>query len=162
MGEALLATRIARAEDARAVGARLREADRRELTAAGWSDPSQAPLESWRASETAFAAVERGAGPTRATAIFGVGPLDGSGEVGAPWLLATPEFLRHRRTIARRSRAWAARLQRDYRVLTNVVDARNAAAIRWLGWCGFVFVRRLGGFGAGGEDFLEFVRMRDV
>lgn len=75
--------------------------------------------------------------------LFGVAPVSMLGGLGAPWLLASCGFDRRdveflREMLPACHRVMDAMLA-TYPRLLNVVDARNARTIRWLGWMGFTF-----------------------
>ncbi|MCY1362613.1 hypothetical protein D9M68_159250 [compost metagenome] len=59
------------------------------------------------------------------------------GVVGVPWLISTTHLERHPRPFLRACRPLLARMLERHPTLTNYVDARNLAAIRWLQWLGF-------------------------
>ena len=62
---------------------------------------------------------------------------DRLGVTGIPWLLGSESVTRYGRPFLRRNRAYLREMLREFPVLRNVVDARNAVSIRWLGWLGF-------------------------
>ena len=67
----------------------------------------------------------------------GITPLNLIGSTGVPWLLGSDLVRRHRRAFLTESRRLVAHWLTLFDVLCNVVDARYAAAIRWLDWLGF-------------------------
>jgi hypothetical protein len=145
--------------DADALAPRLRAADRRELEATlGRVSPSVVLRRGVEASDPCFAVVASGA----VVALFGVVPTARDREVGSVWLLGSDDFAARPAFIVRSSKAWLATLHERYRVLVNHVDARNEVHIRWLRWCGFVFVRRIERFGAMGLPFYEVRRERNT
>lgn len=82
------------------------------------------------------ARVLRLAGPGVPVCVYGVADYE---SFGAPWMLGTPlisvypvEFMKHSKRVV-------DRMLTSYRVLVNVVDSRNVAAIRWLKALGFNF-----------------------
>ena len=129
---------------------RVREADRREIWAASHRDPEHALAHGLRLSDRAWA----GYGDGRLACLFGVGPASLLGRVGVPWLIGSDDLVRHQTAFLRRSRPVLATLFDGYDVLTNFVDARNEASIRWLGWLGF----RFGDPAPFGPDRLPFYR----
>lgn len=140
--------------DPERLAADLRLADRREVAALG-REPLAALREAVACSIEPLAVVSAHGD---LIALFGVAPLPHAEGVGAPWMLATPALETVSRVFLRRCRAWIERIAEPFELLTNCVDARNAAHIRWLRWCGFVFLRRLR-LGPEGRDFLEFARL---
>lgn len=67
----------------------------------------------------------------------GVSPLSLVGSTGVPWLLGSDLVRVHRRVFMVESRRLVAHWLTLFDALRNVVDARYAAAIRWLRWLGF-------------------------
>jgi hypothetical protein len=53
------------------------------------------------------------------------------------WALFTVLAADHRRQIARESRRWVGLMRQQFPLMANIVDGRNAAAVRWLAWLGF-------------------------
>lgn len=72
-------------------------------------------------------------------AIWGVADLNVLGGVVAVWLLGTDAIERHPGAFARRSVAFKDQLFTRYKIMRNVVDARNLVSIRWLKWLGAEF-----------------------
>ena len=56
---------------------------------------------------------------------------------GAPWLLATDLMFRYSKRLTRDARRGVRMMLEKYPILSNVVDARHARAIRWLEAIGF-------------------------
>jgi hypothetical protein len=119
----------------------LRRADREEIDALTGGDPQEALAESVARSASAWAGVADGA----LVCLFGVvpapseaeGPASPAGVAGIPWLLGADSVAAYGRPFLRRNRAYVRAMLRDFPVLANVVDARNAVSIRWLRWLGF-------------------------
>lgn len=88
--------------------------------------------------------------------VFGVAPAPHESGVGVPWMLATERLEKHTLQFLRECRFQVAELQRGYRLLRNLVDARNTVHIKWLAWCGFEFVRIHPAFGYERLPFYEF------
>ena len=59
------------------------------------------------------------------------------GVVGVPWLISTTHIERHPRAFLKACRPLLQRMLQRHPTLTNYIDARNTAAIRWLQWLGF-------------------------
>lgn len=151
--------RVERAAEAHvfSVAANLRPGDRAELAALGYEDPEPIMQQSLRISSEAFAVLEDG-GPI---AVFGVSPLGLLGEVGVPWMLATPAVARHRRAYARLGPAYTERMLSLFPRLLNVVHARNTVSVAWLRRLGFSFGPEFR-HGPRGEPFYLFEKKRDV
>lgn len=56
---------------------------------------------------------------------------------GLPWMVTTDDVPFHARGFLRASRAVLANMLERHSTLSNMVDDRNKAAIRWLSWLGF-------------------------
>jgi len=117
----------------------LRDEDRAEVLALlGMSDPVDGPatalLDGLATAREAWTARDRGG---RIVCIAGVSPFSLVGSTGVPWVLGSDLVRTHRRAFMVESRRLVARWLTLFEVLRNVVDARYAAAIRWLGWLGF-------------------------
>lgn len=119
--------------DARALV--LRKADREEVEALTGRDPQDVLVESVHTSAKAWSGLADG----RLVCMFGVAPQSLIGAVGIPWLLGSPEVCTFSRQFLRRNKAYVREMLRDFPILRNVVDQRNAVSIRWLGWLGFRF-----------------------
>ena len=57
--------------------------------------------------------------------------------IGVPWLVSTNAIEQHPRGFLRVCKPLVAQMLERHMTLINYVDARNAAAIRWLEWLGF-------------------------
>lgn len=111
----------------------LRRADREEIDALTGRDPQAMLAESVARSASAWAGRADGA----LVCLFGVVPVSLTGVTGIPWLLGSDAVAAYGRPFLRRNRAYVRAMLRDFPVLANVVDARNAVSIRWLRWLGF-------------------------
>ena len=131
MSAPVVEIRAATMADARALV--LRAADREEVEALTGRDPRAVLVESVERSASAWAGVADG----ELACLFGVVPMTLAGVTGVPWLLGSDAVARYRRPFLRRNRAYLDEMLRAFPVLRNVVDARNAVSIRWLGWLGF-------------------------
>lgn len=139
----------ARASHLRIIAANMRQADRDEVAASSGRSPLSALSYSFRHSRWCWVALIDG----KPEVIFGVGDLNILGRVGAPWLLGSDAIWQHRKEFMRRSAWWRDQLLARYSVLRNVVDCRNSASIRWLGWLGFRFSQP---FDLRGHPFMLF------
>ena len=113
----------------------LRQADREEVEALTGRDPREALVASVERSASAWAGLANG----ELVCLFGVVPMTLVGVTGIPWLLGSESVTRYGRPFLRRNRIWLREMLREFPVLRNVVDARNAVSIRWLAWLGFTF-----------------------
>ena len=139
----------ARASHLRQISAVMRQSDRDEIEAASGRSPLSALSFSFRRSRHAWVVLIDGTPEM----IFGVGDLNVLAGVGAPWLLGSDAIWRNRREFMRGSRQVMAQIFDRYSTLRNVVDCRNSASIRWLGWLGFRFSQP---FDLNGHPFMIF------
>jgi len=66
-----------------------------------------------------------------------IGGIGGAGDLGVPWMLASPLLLKIRKDFIREVRDYLWELSRGYKMLRNVAWSKNEAHIRWLKWMGF-------------------------
>jgi len=111
----------------------MREADKREVWAAGHLMPYDALDRSMKVSIEPLSGLVDG----EAACMFGVGVSNALSRQGVPWLLTSDLVEEHAMAFLRRSKRWVASTKREYDLLLNFVDARNTMAVRWLGWLGF-------------------------
>ena len=151
-----LRVRPARLEDAAALAPILRAADLQEIAASSGRPPLEVLEDGLRHSPAPYAAA---LSDGTVVALLGVAPT-ATPELGAVWLLGSDHLSTHRLTFLRHSREWLRILFADYQLLGNLVDARNTLHVAWLRWMGFRFLRRVA-IGQNGEEFIEFVRLRE-
>jgi len=123
----------------------IRESDAREVMASAGQTPEEAITLSLGLSTDAWVLLQDGS----PICVFGVAPVTGKPGVGSPWMLASHKFAvskappRQRRAVTRVilefSKYYIGQMLEKFYLLENFVDARNAASIRWLKWCGFKF-----------------------
>lgn len=154
----MLETRLSRPEDVTFLAPRLRDADLRELLAAGSPSPEQALQDGLDHSRQCVSVVND---EDSAVAMFGVVPSPEEG-VGFIWLLGSDEIKSAKTRFLRRSKLWVETFHEDFPVLTNFVDQRNEAHLMWLRWLGFSFIRTVNTQGPGDWPFYEFVRIPNV
>tara|TARA_R110000824_G_scaffold105995_6_gene250579 strand:+ start:6165 stop:6689 length:525 start_codon:yes stop_codon:yes gene_type:complete len=80
--------------------------------------------------------------------------------VSAIGLLSSPMIKEIKYTLCRHSKHWVDKLHLNNDLLLNIVHCDNSVHIQWLSWLGFTFVNKLEGFGANGEDFYEFSKLK--
>lgn len=141
-------------DDVRYLAPRLRPEDEAEVIATG-SNPMKALTDGYYLSAPVYTMVGADGIPFGA---FGVVPISDDG-AAAVWLLATPGIEKQKMSFARQSIEVTKRLNRQYPVLTNVVDARNELHIKWLKWLGFQAIQVHPRLGPMGLPFYEFVRI---
>lgn len=118
--------------DARELAPLLREEDRLEVLALGL-DPFQGLLQSLAGAREAWTYRADG----QLVCMAGISPRSLIGRAGVPWLLGSELVVRHRRFFMVETRRVVAHWLTQFDSLTNIVDARYEAAVRWLGWLGF-------------------------
>ena len=134
----MAAIEIVRAETAHiaAIAAAIRPADRFEVWAASLSTPEEALLASLAFSTLAWTGLADGA----PFCMFGVCAASRLCRHGIPWLLGGTQIEANAVGFLRRSKSCLREVRQEYGILSNFVDARNLAAIRWLKWLGFTIL----------------------
>jgi hypothetical protein len=120
------------------VAKHMRKADRAEVKAMSGRPPLDILLEGIDLSHECYAL----ATPIKSIpcAILGIIPVQrGAVEVGAPWMLGTDDLIKHVMHFHRGALESLNKLNERWGVLTNLVDRRNIAHIRWLHHLGFKF-----------------------
>lgn len=125
----------ARATHLRRLAAVMRQADRDEVMARSGKTPLAALMASYRGSRECWVVLIDG----KPEVIFGIGDINVLAGIASPWLLGSDAVWSHKKEFLRGSRRWLRQLSSRYLLLVNVVDCRNCASIRWLGWLGFLF-----------------------
>lgn len=145
--------RPATLDDARYLATRLRAEDVAEVRALVGVTP-------WTALSTGVRLGRSTVGCYRGQpfGIYGVAP-SGTPDVGCPWMLATPDLVKHQKFFLRNCARAVESLHDGYPLLFNYVDARNEVHIKWLRWCGFTFINLHPKFGVERRPFYEFVRI---
>lgn len=140
-------------EDVPNIVPRLREADLAECKAASGVDPGISLALAVDRSMTIVGASEE------VLAMFGVEPV--SDVAAAIWMVATNEITQppYARQFIRHCRKAVDDLNAKHPLLFNYVDARNTLHLRWLRWCGFIFIRRHEKHGHEQRPFIEFIRI---
>ena len=136
-------------EDIDFLAPRLRFEDKREILDSTGLNPYQALSECFNCSEISLTIVDTKNIPV---GMFGVS------EDGAIWLLATPDIKRIRFSFLRESRKVVNLLNHKYKILWNFVDCRNELHLRWLKWCGFIFINKQRR-GVLNKNFYEFIKL---
>lgn len=95
----------------------------------------------------------------KAVALAGVSPttVTGSAQI---WMIATNDLLKHQMEFLRYSKPFIDEISAPYSILYNWVDARNEVHIKWLRWCGFIFIDKKPCWGAQGISFYEFLKVK--
>jgi hypothetical protein len=135
---------------------RLREDDVNELRACGWDDPVAALDLSLDLSASAWTVLDNAGNPCM---MFGVGHSpDEEPTTGIPWMLATNYINTVPTEFLRRSRKYIRQMHAKFPLLTQVVDARNAASVHWMLWLGFACLRVIPRHGPERRPFIHFIK----
>jgi hypothetical protein len=111
----------------------MRPADRFEVWASSLVRPDEALTASLNLSALAWSALVDGI----PVCMFGAAAVSPLSKKAIPWFLASTGIERHHTLFLRHSRPQLEAMTKRFPVLSNTVDARNHAAIRWLKWLGF-------------------------
>ena len=140
----------------------MRSADVAELQASCGLGPKYALLHSFLISKPCMTMVSRTGEPL---AMGGVAPDELNDRVGRIWLLGTNAMVEdstNKTGFLRNCRSWVAAMHREYDLLWNCMDARNAVHQKWLEWMGFTFIAKRPNYGTEGRLFLEFCKVNHV
>lgn len=86
-----------------------------------------------------------------------LGGCDDAGQrQGLIWLIATPSIMNHQIEFLKHCKTWIDEVSRPFRLVGNMVDARNTVHVRWLQWCGFHFIKD---HDVRGHRYIEFVKV---
>lgn len=125
--------RPATLEDALAVAANLRDADRAELAVSRPGEPLDKILaECFHDSRWCTAVDVDGA----IALVYGVAPTPKLG-IGAPWMLGTPRMHQADRDFIRACKPEVELMLASFSLLLNAVHRDNVVVLRWLKWLGF-------------------------
>lgn len=111
----------------------LRTVDLREIAAMTPLRPSHALINAVRDSMMAWSWFH----DERIVAIFGVSSTSLVTQSGSPWMVATPEIVRHRFYFIRNCRMYVNYMRSMFPFLWNCAAADNHDTLRWLEWLGF-------------------------
>ena len=152
--------RAATLEDALWLGPRLRHEDQEEIKAGSGKTGTFALIQGLSLSVECRTMVGVDDVPF---GMFGIAPT-ADPLTFHPWMLATDGLANKSNATAllRQCREWVEASNQKYPILTNLVDARNELHIKWLKWCGFIFIRRVEHYGVSQLPFYEFVRVSHV
>ena len=125
--------RAAKLEDCQVIARNMREEDRLELFHSSHSTPLDALKRGFESSEICKVIIYDG----EPIAMFGIVRDIHAPEVGIPWMLATPEIVKIRKSFLRRAGEELKKLSFGFRVLSNMVWGANSIHILWLRWLGF-------------------------
>ena len=128
-----------------------RKADRDEIAASSGRDMREILCKSVRISTACWAMTIKG----EPVVIAGVAPLNVLQGEGVPWAIGTDGVTDNPMLFMKASKTCMAEIIRYYSYLTNYVDARNEAAIRYLKHIGFEF-HEAEPYGISGLPFHKF------
>ena len=140
--------------DAYAVARGLRRADRNEVAAVTEQSPIRVLIDGINNSSPCYTIKTTGGKPC---GIFGTRD-SGYPDSGVVWLLGTDDLVTESKTFIRFSKRWLDELHNHYKLLYNVIDARNEVHLEWLDWMGFEFVKELPRYGVERRKFILFRR----
>ena len=126
---------------------RLRQADQVEVRAMG-HEPCQSLLGALEMDDVTLTAVDKDNVPF---AMFGVGQVENLAYI---WCLATDSVSDNAYDFLKASREWTQRLTKPYGATFNFVHEDNHVALKWLKFCGAIFIRKLT---FNNQPFFEFI-----
>ena len=118
------------------IAPKMRKADAAEVWASSAVRPRLALLGSLLASRDA----NTGTVDEEPICMFGIGVGTPFASAASPWLLGTDLIEQHAIAFLRLNKKYLQDAREKYPVLSNYVDARNLASIRWLSWLGFTIL----------------------
>lgn len=139
--------------DAVSLAPRLRQSDKDEMMAAYGVEPMPALLESLKVSDLDMCWAAHLDGDVQV--MFGVNDIGNA--TGGIWMLGTDAIYTHRRNFMRHCLQYLQLMHERYPYLTNFVDVRHQAALRWMRKLGFEAVQFLPEFGHEGRPFIQYV-----
>ena len=145
--------RLTTLEDIKYLAPRLRVADKREILASVGQAPYDVLLKSFYNSTLCFTIVNPNNEPV---GIFGVG--DAGNGVGGIWAMATDDLQKIKITFLKECKEIVNLFNNKYKILWNYVDCRNSLHIKWLKWCGFIFINKQRR-GVLNKNFYEFIKL---
>jgi hypothetical protein len=144
-------------EDVRPIALNLRQADCDEIQAGSGKSPLQCLSDSVDCSIEVYTIFETKT--MLPCGIFGIAPSDHAPFAAQIWCMGTDKLSFVGVGFLKESVAYVNKFQKQYPVLTNVVDCRNAVHIRYLEWLKFKFIRILPTYGIERRPFVEFCRI---
>jgi hypothetical protein len=147
-----VSVRPATLDDALAIAAQVRDADRDEIWALSRRTPREALVEGLSTPGGQSFVAHRG---TRLLAMFGLVPLSIAGGVYGIWLIGTDEMFTAPKEWLRTARAVIA-YWRKMGDLVNIVHEKHSESIRFLEWLGAEFAPAVR-CGPAGEMFYPFI-----
>lgn len=146
-------------KDCHDLAPRLRPEDALELRLSSGKEPLQVLLDSFAFSSECFVAEEDGL----VIAIGGFGTFlhgEKKTKVGVPWMVGSPEMMRHPVTMVAAGRVAVDRWDSQCECMCNLTHQDNTAHHRWLHHIGFEFMPDVVPTGPTKAPFLQFYRYR--
>ena len=125
----------------------MRKADKVEVACMG-HEPCQSLLGALEDDDVTLTALD---GDDVPFAMFGVGQV---GEQAYIWCLGTDSVSDNAYQFLKASREWTQRLTKPYGATFNFVHEDNHVALKWLKFCGAIFIRKLT---FSNQPFFEFI-----
>ncbi len=138
---------VATAEHVERIYPYMREADQLEVACMGY-EPRQALLSGLASDDVTLTALDDEGVPF---AMFGVGQVENQAYI---WCLGTEAVKDNAYQFLKASREWTQRLTKPYGATFNFVHKENHVAIKWLKFCGAIFIRKLT---FSNQPFFEFI-----
>lgn len=143
--------------EVRYLAPRLRQADKNEIKAFAGVPAEIALPECVRAGRETWTMTGFSGEPV---GLWGLQDVPDVPELGWVWMVCSAEVEKHPvQFIAAVKKFWP-HLHKYHPIVTNHVDERNTAHIRWLRWMGFKLLRRIERWGAESRPFIEFARLQ--
>ena len=145
--------RMSTLNDVEYLAPRLRFEDKQEILSSVGLTPLDGLKKSFGNSTLCLTIVNPNGLPV---AIFGIADLGGL--VGGIWMLGTNDLANIQIAFLKECKKVIHLLNKKYKILWNYVDCRNEHHIKWLKWCGFIFLRKVN-YGVLQKPFYEFIRI---
>lgn len=144
-------------EDVRPIALNLRRADCDEIKAGSGKSPLQSLGDSVDCSIEVYTIFKTKT--MLPCGLFGIAPSLYAPLATQVWCMGTDDLSLVGVSFLKQSVAYINKFQKQYPILTNVVDCRNTAHIRYLEWLKFKFIRILPTYGIERRPFVEFCRI---
>ena len=125
----------------------MRRADQIEIACMG-HEPRQSLLSALESDYVTLTALDGEGVPF---AMFGVGQVENQAYI---WCLGTESVSDNAYDFLKASREWTQRLTKPYGATFNFVHEENSIALKWLKFCGAIFIRKLT---FSNQPFFEFI-----
>lgn len=146
--------RPGRVADALSLSPGLREEDRLELQEASGPDVEKALIEAVLSSFECFAGVE-------GEKVIAIGGLCLAGRIGIPWLVCSPEAVRHPKKLVEVGREAISRWEHLCELMVNFTHPANTVHHRWIERIGFHFSPGMVPVGPNKTPFKHFYRYKE-